>query len=85
LPIGEKSKFEAGYRLDVNNNDYNNDVRQKLADDTAFGFLPKYTYDATYKEVFNAFYAQFKSKLGNLGYQIGLRNEYSNVNIDYLS
>ena len=85
LPIGEKSKFEAGYRLDVNNNDYNNDVRQKLADDTAFGFLPKYTYDATYKEVFNAFYAQFKSKLGNLGYQIGLRNEYSNVNIDYLN
>jgi hypothetical protein len=38
LPIGEKSKFEAGYRLDVNNNDYNNDVRQKLADDTASDF-----------------------------------------------
>lgn len=85
LPIGEKSKFEAGYRLDINQNDYSNDVKQKTKNETDFDFLPKYTYDANYKEAFNAVYAQFKSKLGNLGYQIGLRNELSNINIDYLN
>lgn len=85
LPIGDKSKFEVGYRLDINNNDYNNDVRQSTASNNSLSYLEAYTYDATYKEMFNAFYAQFKSKIGNLGYQVGLRNEHSNIDINYLN
>lgn len=83
LPIGENSKIEAGYRLDINTNDYSNDVQQSTVSSPAIAFLPKYTYDATYKETFNAFYLQFKSKIGNFGYQLGLRDELSNVNINY--
>ncbi|WP_299182216.1 TonB-dependent receptor [uncultured Chryseobacterium sp.] len=85
LPIGENSKIEAGYRLDINNNDYSNDVQQSTADNPVNVFLPAYTYDATYKEVFNAFYLQFKSKIGNFGYQLGLRDELSNVDIHYVN
>ncbi|ALR29970.1 TonB-dependent receptor [Chryseobacterium sp. IHB B 17019] len=83
LPIGENSKLEAGYRLDINNNDYSNDVQQSTLAAPDLSFLPLYTYDANYKETFNAFYLQFKSKIGRLGYQLGLRDELSNVDIFY--
>jgi len=83
LPLGENSKLEAGYRLDVNNNDYSNDVQQSTKVTPVLSFLKPYTYDATYKEMFNALYVQFKSKIGNLGYQLGLRDEISNIDIFY--
>ncbi|MGH1516344.1 TonB-dependent receptor domain-containing protein [Chryseobacterium sp. JK1] len=88
LPLGENSKLEAGYRLDANNNDYSNQVLQSTTNNLAapgLDYLKKYTYDATYKEMFNAFYLQFKSKIGKLGYQLGLRDEISNVDINYLN
>ncbi|WP_288448271.1 TonB-dependent receptor [uncultured Chryseobacterium sp.] len=85
LPLGENSKLEAGYRLDTNNNDYSNQVMQSTVTAPALAYLGKYSYDATYKEMFNAFYVQFKSKIGKLGYQIGLRDELSKVDINYLN
>lgn len=83
LPIGEKSKIEAGYRLDSNGNDYDNNVQESTSSSPTLNYLGDYTFDAKYKELFNAFYAQFKSKIGNFGYQVGLREEISKVNIDY--
>jgi len=79
LPIGEQSKIEAGYRIDVNNNDYNNFV-SSTADNP---FIPSYNNITDYREIFNAFYLQFKSKIGKLGYQVGLRDELSNIRINY--
>ena len=83
LPIGEVSRLEAGYRLDSNNNNYDNNVQESTAVNPALQYLGLYTFDANYKELFNAFYVQFKSKIGKVGYQIGLRDEQSNVTIDY--
>lgn len=83
LPIGEMSKLEAGYRLDLNHNNYDNHVLESTSQNPDYIYLPKFTNLTDYKENFNAVYAQFKSKIGNLGYQLGLRNEYSIVNIDY--
>ncbi|NML71406.1 TonB-dependent receptor [Chryseobacterium sp. RP-3-3] len=85
LPIGENSKVEAGYRLDANNNDYSNIVMRRKQADLVPNFLPQYTYDANYKEMFNAFYVQFRSKIGKLGYQLGLRDEVSKVDINYVN
>lgn len=85
LPLGEHSKIEAGYRLDINRNSYNNMVTERTASDPLVSFLEDYSYNATYKEMFNAFYLQFKSKIGKLGYQVGLRDEISKVDIDYLN
>ncbi|MDQ1095732.1 MULTISPECIES: TonB-dependent receptor domain-containing protein [Chryseobacterium] len=85
LPIGEASKLEAGYRLDVNNNDYNNMVLESTATNPIQTYLGNYSYNAIYKEMFNAFYLQFKSKIGKLGYQLGLRDEISKIDIDYLN
>lgn len=83
LPIGENSKIEAGYRLDINKNTYDNDVLERDSPVGNFGFLPEFTYDAVYKETFNAAYVQFKSRIGKLGYQLGLRNENSKIDIQY--
>lgn len=83
LPIGESSKIEAGYRIDINNNNYDNDVLERYSSDADFHYLNNFTYNANYREMFNAGYVQFKSKIGKLGYQVGVRNEYSNVDIQY--
>jgi len=82
LPIGEKSKLEAGYRLDVNDNTYDNFVSSTSNNP----FIPSYNNNTDYKEIFNAFYLQFKSKIGEkFAYQLGLRDELSNVSINYIN
>ena len=85
LPLGEKSKLEAGYRIDNNVNDY--DFLNKEAaifPYTTYSVLDKYSGNTVYDETINAAYAQFKSKIDKLGYQLGLRAEQANISIDYL-
>lgn len=83
LPIGEASKLEVGYRFDNNINDYDflnyrdfngggNYIAQNL-----------FSGNTVYNEMFNAGYTQFKSKIEKFGYQVGLRVENTNINIDY--
>jgi len=82
LPIGEQSKLEAGYRIDVNNNNYDNFVNSTSNNP----FILDYNNKTDYREMFNAFYLQFKSKIGEkFAYQLGLRDELSNVKIDYVN
>ncbi|WP_027386544.1 TonB-dependent receptor domain-containing protein [Chryseobacterium gregarium] len=83
LPIGESSKFEAGYRIDSNNNFYDNTANEADGLNVPFSVLNKFTNVTNYDELFNAFYVQFRSKVGNFGYQLGLRDELSNVKVDY--
>lgn len=84
LPIGEKSKIEAGYRIDKNTNDY--DFLNRETDrDLNYGIVDAYSGNTVYDETINAGYAQFKSKFDKLGYQLGLRAENSNINIEYQS
>lgn len=83
LPIGENASFNAGYKVDLNRNDYDFGVLEKKADDPDFVALPRYNSITNYRETINAVYAQFKSKIGDFGYQLGLRNELSDIRIDY--
>lgn len=84
LPLGEKSKLEAGYRIDKNTNDY--DFLNSETDlNLKFGIVDAYSGNTVYDETINAGYAQFKSKFDKLGYQLGLRAENSNINIEYQS
>lgn len=84
LPVGENSKFEAGYRIDNNVNDYDF-LNLETDTDLNYGILNAYSGNTVYDETINAFYTQFKSKISKLGYQVGLRAENSKINIDYLS
>ena len=84
LPIGEKSKIEAGYRIDKNTNDY--DFLNRETDVNAnYGIVDAYSGNTVYDETINAAYAQFKSKFDKLGYQLGLRAENSQINVEYQS
>lgn len=83
LPIGENSTFNAGYKLDDNQNDYDNLVLQQNDADTPSFILPSFTGLSKYNETFNAGYVQFRSKLGPIGYQVGLRNEHSKIDFSY--
>ena len=83
LPIGEKSKLEAGARYDYNKNTYDYFVNQSNDGGPLFT-RTDFTSNTVYSENILGVYAQFKSKLGEkLGYQIGLRSETSAIDINF--
>ncbi len=84
LPLGELSKFEAGVRLDYTQNDYDYAVNESR-NNSAFLPLADFTSKTLYAEKIGAAYGQFKSKIGDLGYQLGLRVENTNIDIDFRS
>ncbi|MFP3596776.1 TonB-dependent receptor domain-containing protein [Chryseobacterium sp. SIMBA_029] len=83
LPIGENSMFNAGYKLDYNDNDYDYFAQQQLSLSAPPAIMGRFTGLSNYTEMFNAFYAQFKSKIGPVNYQVGLRDEISNIEFSY--
>lgn len=82
LPLGEASKLEAGARFDSNKNDYDYYVDQSQ-NNGPVSVLPNFTSNTFYNENIFAGYAQFKSKIENFGYQVGLRAENTNINVDF--
>lgn len=82
LPIGEASKLEAGARFDSNKNDYDYYVDQSQ-NNGPVSVLPNFTSNTFYNENILAGYSQFKSKIENFGYQVGLRAENTNINVDF--
>lgn len=82
LPIGENSRLEAGYRIDRNENDYDYEAF-KSTDNINYLIQNDFTSRTIYREMFNAGYAQFKSKINRLGYQIGLRVENSDIKVSF--
>ena len=83
LPIGEKSKIEAGARYDANKNDYDYEVTRSINGGTA-AILPLYTSLTTYDEKISAAYTQFKSKISDkISYQLGLRVENTNIDLSF--
>lgn len=82
LPLSENSKLEAGYRLDHNTNDYDYAVLES-ADGVDYTPLNDFTSNTVYKENIHAVYVQYKSKIGKFGYQLGLRDENTYVQVDF--
>lgn len=83
LPIGEKSKLEAGLRFDANKNDYDYKVTRSTNGNAAT-ILPLYTSNTIYDEKISAAYTQFKSKLNDkISYQLGLRVENTNIDLSF--
>jgi len=65
LPLGKSASIETGYMYRSNEIDYNEPVELS----TAFN----------YKEQIHGLYVQYNGKKGNLGYQFGIRSEYSDI------
>lgn len=83
LPLGEKSRIEAGARYDYNRNTYDYFVNQSNDGAPLFQRYD-FTSNTVYAENILGVYAQFKSKIGEkLAYQLGLRSELSKIDIDF--
>ena len=83
LPIGEKSKLEAGARYDYNRNTYDYFVDQSNNGQPSFTRFD-FTSNTVYSENILGVYAQFKSKIGEkFAYQLGLRSETSKIDVNF--
>lgn len=60
-------------------------ILNESRNNSAFVPLTDFTSETFYSEKIGTVYAQFKSKIGKLGYQIGLRVENTNIDIDFRS
>jgi len=84
LPIGDDSRFEAGYRGSFST--LETDARAETLDDSgAWQNNANYTNFLQYKEKINALYTQYGSKKGNFSYLFGLRWEDSNIDVNLLN
>ncbi|UPQ78717.1 TonB-dependent receptor [Flavobacterium azooxidireducens] len=84
LPIGENSRFEAGYRGDFT--DVTTDFEVQTFNDITNQFeIDPYSNVFEYKEYVNAFYSQFGSKISKFSYLFGLRWEDSNIDVNLIS
>lgn len=73
-PLSENSKIEAGVRSYVNN--YKSVFGSFSLQNGVFSKLPL-SNNYKYEEQVHAAYFTFTNKIGNFGYQLGLRGEYS--------
>lgn len=80
LPIGEKSRFEAGYRGSFTSM-RTNSIAETLVDGQ-FENNDNFSNFLEYKEKVNAIYSQFGSKTGKFSYLFGLRWEDSNIDVN---
>ena len=79
LPLKEKSKLEAGVRMTTQDMDVNYIVEQRLNDNTEWDTLTDFYNSLNYDEKIYAAYLMYANEVGKISYQVGLRNEYSDV------
>jgi outer membrane receptor for ferrienterochelin and colicins len=85
LPIGEDSRFEAGYRGTFNDNLTDYEVNITDADTGILTPDPRFTNELEYKEKINALYTQYGTKFNKFSILLGLRWEDSNIDINQLA
>ena len=83
LPLGENSRFEAGYRGSFTT--LETDAKAEILTDGVWENNSNYTNFLQYKEKVNALYSQFGSKIGNFSYLLGLRWEDSNIDVNLIN
>ena len=80
LPIGDKHRFEAGFRRNLT--DLTTDYSVEDLDSGIWINNAQFTNALQYREEVNALYTQFGSKINNFSYLLGLRFEDSNIEIN---
>ncbi|MBN1541276.1 TonB-dependent receptor [candidate division KSB1 bacterium] len=76
-PFSEESKFEAGYQSELGRSSDETEMEEY---DPATGFYfeqPRFSHEIDYQRNIHALYATYAGKVGALGFQGGLRNEYT--------
>ena len=81
LPLGDKSQLELGHKADLQ--DLTSDFRVRDENGQPFDFDPSNAID--FKQYIYAYYAQYGSKIDKFSYLLGLRAEYTDVDLTVLN
>lgn len=85
LPINQQDKFETGIQSSLQDSD---DLTGLYEYDIAFNdfvFQPQFSNSVNYEKNIHAVYATYSGKIASLGYQAGLRTEYTDRKIELIS
>ena len=85
LPIKENTQIEAGFRGNYINLLADYQVQERATPSSPFTNITAFTNILAYKEVVNAVYTQFGSKISKLSYLFGLRFEDSHIEVNQLT
>lgn len=85
LPIGESNKFEAGYQGSIDLSDESNDLFFYNTTTNVFDRQDLFSKLVNYSTNVHALYTIFSSEVGNFGYQLGLRGEYTDRSVDLVN
>lgn len=77
LPVGEKDKFQAGYQSKFGNSVDATDLYDYNTSTEEYELLPQYSNETDYRRDIHSLYSLYAGELGNFGYQLGLRGEYT--------
>ncbi|MCL9809700.1 TonB-dependent receptor domain-containing protein [Flavobacterium luminosum] len=84
IPLGKNSQFEAGFR--GNYVDFTSDyqVQERRSFTDPYTDIDYFTNTLNYKENVTAGYTQFGSKISKFSFLLGLRYEYSHIEVNFL-
>lgn len=77
LPISESQRFEAGYQTRISIQDENNDLFEYNIQTNEFLQSDLFSKQVGYNTMIHSLYAIYQGETGKLGYQAGLRGEYT--------
>ena len=77
LPFSDVSKFEAGLNGEWELSDDVNEYYELDISTNEFVFQPLFSNTTKYKDTYYAIYSTYNNEIDNLGFQFGLRTEYT--------
>jgi len=81
LPVLEHHLFEAGFKTDFFDNHKQSELYQYNTDLQYYELSNEYSFDTKFYKNIHALYSLFKGEVNRLGYQVGVRGEYTDRNI----
>ncbi len=85
LPFSEDNKFEAGYQSRVGTSEDITSAYEYDIASNAYVFQEDYSHSIEYKRNIHSLYSVYSGKYNDLGYQAGLRGEYTDRLITLMS
>ncbi len=77
LPLNSDSKFETGYQSQFNTSDDITGLLEYDVDREEYVFQDQFSNSTTYDKNIHAIYSTYSGNIASLGYQFGLRTEYT--------
>jgi len=82
LPIGEESKFEAGYQSELELTEKNNNVFEYDVNIGDFAFRDQFSNKTKYDDFVHSLYSLYSGSISSVKYQFGLRGEKTDRKIE---